>query len=64
MAGCKKPVATLRRSQRMAGFEPVICTEASAIRVLVAAGQPVGRNRVGTSGSSFQLEPGRLVGRA
>ena len=38
----QKPVATLRRSQRLAGFEPVICPEASAVRVLVRRGSPWG----------------------
>jgi len=48
----------------MAGFEPVICPEAAAIRVLAAAGQPVGRNRGDQREFPFQLEPRRLVGRA
>jgi hypothetical protein len=58
----QKPVVTLRRSQRLAGFEPVICPEASAVRVLVRRGSPWGAIVGGTSG--VRSKPRRLVGRA
>jgi hypothetical protein len=56
MAGCKKPVATLRRSQRLASFEPVISLKRPQSGVGGGAAAR-GAESWGTSGSSFQLEP-------